>query len=183
MLGLGNSLAGGGGLGGPVAVVYRYISDFTSGLDGWADNQEFGHTLEYNQTAPDSSTGWLKVTFDGSEVGNAPGIKNVDAINPTPDSGSLAFTCSLKIYLDSPATSGDLWTNDPMGLNVNVTGRGTFVSPKIDLESVQNIEFSSTTLAASANRDDVIMTFTSGSDRPLAGAVMYIKDIEIVLTE
>lgn len=40
-----------------------YASDFTSDVDGWANWGAATTNVNFNQTAPDLSTGWLKQTF------------------------------------------------------------------------------------------------------------------------
>jgi hypothetical protein len=104
MIGLGTSINRGGFVssgGGPL-----YSKEVIESGDGWSlINVEGSPTIEYNQTAPDSSTGWMKITFDQTQT-DSWSLRNSSILSGQV-SGGTQGTIKYDLYLHNAALWGD----------------------------------------------------------------------------
>ena len=188
MLGLGSNLATGGYVGGPI-LMSSYISDFTTGGDGWGDYsvQTFegvGLTYAYNQTI-DSTSGWLKVTYPNQDQTNISGIANINLLGADRQKGDFAIISYKVYYVDG----GGKWTGTDTDVSHRVYVMGKD-NPRIDAPMdatftvADMVTIASTEprfpWSASYSRDVYFyVSYIPNDDLPLAGAVFYIKDIRV----
>ena len=185
MLGLANAMSSGGAV---YKLVDTYTSDFTGGggdnSSDWGDFSVEGGSITYT-TNTDSIGGendWLKCAFPANQTVTS-GITS-DCNNFTMSKSDYQ-TFSFKIYLDGDWEGSDAVS---IGLGFQSTSNGVIVDASLRTSAVLN--------TASVAQDTVVTVFgicnsqntnntnmriyaSSILDEPQAGALMYIKDVEI----
>jgi hypothetical protein len=182
MLGLGNSLTQNSVLR-EITAPYSYSQDVIQAGDGWEALSVSGSpTIQYNQTAPDSTAGWMKLTFDETQA-NFWALQNTDILNGRVEVGSTA-TISYEIFLDTAALWGDgsgspadsiLWQN----FYGSKTSSSTAVTAGNSSSTTISKSISATSTASIIQLRQFLYT---AEDLPLAGAEVYIKNLSISIT-
>ena len=111
MLGLGNSLTQ-NSVKREIREDFTYTEEVIGSGDGWEAYSVLNdnYTLLYNQTAPDSTDGWMKLTLNETQT-DFWTLQNLTLLNGRVEVGSTA-TISYKIFLDTAALWGDDSEND-----------------------------------------------------------------------
>ena len=161
-----------------------YYSDFSTGVDDWAQSAQVLGTLALvgGQTAPGSpATGeWLRGTYDTTQdqTGGAPGIQLansrwLDVWNEDSEVGDI-FTISYDIYF---LNDGGKW--DPEGDEdaVSSTAQQYAITATTDVELNTITSVDETITNAGNNARVVVLNVVVADDRPQAGAVFYIKNV------
>ena len=181
MLGLGNSLTQNSVLR-EITAPYSYSQSIIASGDGWTLTSVSGSpTIQYNEAAPDSTLGWMKLTFDEAQDGFW-ALSNSTILNGRIEVGSTA-TISYEIFLDTAALWGDGSENDDDSILWQ-----TFYGGKGSNTAVTAGNASSTTISESisATSTSSIIQLRQGlyaaEDLPLAGAEVYIKNLSISIT-
>ena len=183
MLGLGNSLTQ-NSVKREIREDFNYTKSVIGSGDGWEafsvpnDN----YTLQYNQTAPDSTDGWMKLTLNETQT-DFWALQNSTLLNGRIEVGSTA-TISYKIFLDTAALWGDDSENDDddipwQSFYGGKTGANTSVTAGIATPTSISNSISATSTASIIQ---LRQGFYLAKDLPLAGAEVYIKDLSISVT-
>lgn len=138
-------------------------------------------TFAYNQTAPDSSTGWMKVSFDSTQT-DYWSISNGTILDGRGEVGATAVI-EYDIYLESAALWGDDSANDDDVIRWTTQLGSRASSTDVDAETATSI--SHTLLNNPSDSDTLIFRnglITEVYDFPLAGAELYIKNLSIDIT-
>jgi len=182
MLGLGNSLTQNSVLR-EITAPYSYSQDVIQAGDGWEAFSVSGSpTIQYNQTAPDSTAGWMKLTFDETQA-NFWALRNTDILNGRVEVGSTA-AISYKIFLDTAALWGDGSENDDNSISWTTfygSSASSFTDVTAGSSTHTSISNSITTTSASSTLQ-LRQGLYAAEDFPLAGAEVYIKDLSISIT-
>ena len=186
MLGISNGLMTGGYVT-PDILLASYSSNFTDDVDGWIaigiEDDSDDLTLEHNQTF-NGTPGWLKGTFAEDQSSDGGIRMNTDHGTWAPASGQEGdyIVYSYTIYLDDASTWGG---NAPVSTDLRVLELNfrNQVTPatvfSVTSASATNSEF--LTLDAGYDRQAPNIMWFVASDEPLAGAIFYVKDIEVKL--
>jgi hypothetical protein len=179
MIGLGTSINRGGFVssgGGPL-----YSKEVIESGDGWSlINVEGSPTIEYNQTAPDSSTGWMKITFDQTQT-DYWYLRNSSILSGQV-SGGTQGTIKYDLYLHNAALWGDNTADDDDIISWR-TSMFTNSSPvNVSTDSVTSINFSSTASFPYSIIDITNGIINDDKDLPLANAEFYMKNLEITVS-
>tara|TARA_R100001510_G_scaffold50468_1_gene49500 strand:- start:345 stop:887 length:543 start_codon:yes stop_codon:yes gene_type:complete len=179
MLGLGQSLSSPSFIGDSG---FSYSRSVIRSTDGWTLVSVDGSpTLEYNQTAPDSSTGWMKLTFDTTQT-NYFAIQNTSILSGAVVGGSVAVI-KHDVYFHNAALWGDDSASDDDIIKwQTLYGLGTQVS---SVPTDQAVTVTHNVTAINANEQLQFrneLGGDSGTDYPLANAELYIKNIDIQIT-
>ena len=181
MLGLGNSLTQNSVLR-EITAPYSYSQSVIGSGDGWEAFSVSGNpTILYNETAPDSTLGWMKLTFDEAQA-DFWALSNSTILNGRVEVGSTA-TISYEIFLDTAALWGDGSENDDDSILWQ-----TFYGSKGSNTAVTAGNASSTTISESISAISTSSTIQlrqglyAAEDFPLAGAEVYIKNLSISIT-
>jgi hypothetical protein len=181
MLGLGNKLTN------SATVFDDSVFVFRKNLFAANDFEDYsveGGALTFtaNQSAPDGSTGWLKVVYPGTDQTNLSGIQNTNTTSEfflqpysdlsTPRQGST-FTLKFDIYLEGT----DEWGTDDVTTTGLVAGYG--VNQNIPVNAATTLEKTSANLLDSTATVDLKIYWPLSGDRPLGGATFYIKNLSI----
>lgn len=183
MLGLGNSITHATRL--PGGLIFTYNSDFTSNIDSWTQYSVEGDawTFQAGQNPPgQSGNDWLKVTVTDTQT-NMSGIKR-NILSSINESVGDYLTFQYKIYLYHDGST-DHWEGTDEVSTYNFVG--TFnpnpaAAQDVALNTVATV--GPHTLGPDSDGsygDDLHITFAVSSDNPQAGAVFYIKDVELKL--
>ena len=182
MLGLGQSLSNPSFSG---EETFSYFKETIESSDGWsAFGVEGSPTIQYNQTAPDSSTGWLKLTFDQSQT-NFWALANNSIMNDSLRGVEAGVTATIKhdVYLHSAALWGSNDENDDDVISWSTFFAGDPNSSAISPDSAVTV----TSTHTQTGNPTTTIQFRNGVtnndyDLPLANAVLYIKNIDIQVT-
>lgn len=181
MLGLGQNLSSPSFSG---EKTFSYFKETIESSDGWSDSSVNGSAnIEYNQPAPDLSTGWLKVTFDSDQT-DFWAIQNTSIVNNSPNGLVAGATVTIKhdVYLHNAA----LWGDDGDDDDDNILWASFIGGDPESFSVTPGSATSSTTNHTSTNTSNTIQfrngVTTSTRDLPLANAVFYIKNIEVKIT-
>lgn len=163
---------------------FSYSKSTIESSDGWSTfGVEGSPTIQYDQTAPDSSTGWLKLTFDQSQS-NFWALTNSAIMNSSSRGSVVGATAIIShdVYFDSAALWGNDGENDDDVIRWatffgNATGN-TDVTAASAVTVTQTITATSTTTTIQLRNGITVNT----NDLPLAGAALYIKNIDIQVT-
>lgn len=179
MLGLGNSINRSGFVGGvsegPLFFRSLLADDF---FDTISVRQSVADlTITANQSAPDSSTGWLNVLFDLKQTGVATfrHASILDAIVIGQD-----YKISFDIFLNDGLNSIDEshWPSPPTTTQVALGGQ--IVQQDITAGVATLFEQTLTASAnASANLEFYLFWNLPSGDHPNADAQFYIKDLKV----
>lgn len=179
MLGLGNSLTQNSVLR-EITAPFSYSRDVIGSEDGWSAQSVSGNpALEYNATAPDSTVGWMKLTFDEAQT-NFWALQNSTILDGRVEVGSTA-TISYDIFLDTAALWGD-GSGSPADsiLWQSYYGSKTSSNTAVTAGSTSSTAISGSVSATSTSS---IIQLRQGlftaEDLPLAGAEVYIKNLSI----
>ena len=185
MLGLGNSIIGGGV---NDRLLGTYTSDFSSGVDGWTDLAVEGTlTLTGGNNRPGGSgdPNWLKGAFDTNQSGYGGIMKN----NLSPSwtrTNSDYFTISYKIWLHN--VSGEDWGGTDTVHTVSSVGywTGSTVAPSssvgdhgVTQDEEYTVSKNGSKAIGHAAYQTVHIYWTLTGDTPLADAEFYIKDVVV----
>lgn len=174
MLGLGAGLGRGGGAPQGKTEVLVYQSDFTAGLDGWALwGMPTGSSINFNQTI-DGTSGWLKVTYFLTESGNGGATKSLISV-PSEAQGATDFRMTGKMYFEETANQ---WGGSVFAWRNGVNGQ----YPTTNFAVNQTATFNVTPNNPTSAWGSTIPMFSYGAGTVTtisAGAVFYIKDIEL----
>jgi len=182
MLGLGTSINRGGFVSSGDAPLYS--KEVIESGDGWSITGGGSPTIQYNQTAPNGVTGWMKITFDQNQT--SWNLQNSSILSGNVSNGQTA-TVSYDLYLHNAALWGDdtsddddvvLWRNDIFA-GSTPTGVPTDTSTRFSESRTRNIPYDVIYITVFATSDqpgglDV--------DMPLAGASFYMKNLEVTVT-
>ena len=161
-----------------------YYSDFSTGVDDWAQSAQVLGTLALvgGQTAPGSpaTEEWLRGTYDTTQdqTGGAPGIQLansrwLDVWNEDSEVGDI-FTISYDIYF---LNDGGKW--DPEGDEDAVSSMAQqyaiTATTDVELNTITSVD--ETITNAGNNAKVVVLNVVAADDRPQAGAVFYIKNV------
>ena len=182
MLGLGQSLSNPSFSG---EETFSYFKETIESGDGWDLFQENGSfTIDYNQDAPDSSTGWLKITFGEAQV-DFWALGNSSIMNGSPRGVEAGVTATIKhdVYLHSAALWGSNDENDD-----DVISWSTFFANNPNTSDISpDSAVTVTSIHTQTGNPTNTIQFRNGVttnnyDLPLANAVLYIKNIDIQVT-
>ena len=181
MLGLGNSLTHASPSMGPRSP-FSFEKAVLEESDGFYDTSVIGEaTFAYNQIAPDSSTGWMKVTFDSTQT-DYWSISNSTILDGRGEVGSTTVI-EYDIYLNTAALWGDDSANDDDVIRWATQFGSRASSTDVDAETATSI---SHTLLNNPSDSGVFILrnglLTEVYDFPLAGAELYIKNLSIDIT-
>ena len=182
MLGLGNSLNN-SSVKREVTEDFNYTRSTIVIGDGWSAFSASGSpTIQYNETAPDASEGWMKVTFDEAQT-DFWALQNTTILDGRVEVGSTA-TISYKIFLDTAALWGDNSENDDDSIPwQSYYGSNGNSSTSVTAGSSTHTSISNSISATStSNIIQLRQAFYNPRDLPLAGAEVYIKDLSISIT-
>jgi hypothetical protein len=181
MLGLGSNLATGGYVGGPT-LISSYTSDFTEDADGWEaysvslDSNGAGLVFAYDETI-DGTSGWLKATYPDIDQLNLSGISNTGLLDTGYAVGDYAIISYKVHFVDDDGK----WTGEDTDVShfFYILGKTNIYTAYLD--TTFTVTDQKTTPASSlfSNPSSVLFYVASAPDLPLAGAVFYIKDINI----
>ena len=182
MLGLGNSIITSDGIKQPF---FSYYSDFTSGVDGWADGglTEGGTiSLAANQTIAGES-GWLRCTYPATNQTDISGIHHSTLMaSLTGEVGDYAVG-RMRFYFYHDGST-DHWTGSDDVAVYFFTGSGwetyNAYTTGVPLNTAKdmNLNFGPDTDGSWPAPIEIWFT-TTPNDLPQAGAVFYIKDVSI----
>jgi len=153
--------------------VLIYSSDFTSSVNGWAlYTVPAGTTITFNQTAPDTSTGWLLQTFGAEETNNG-GMSRTAAV-PSDAQGATAWRITGKVYFEE--TSAE-WGGAITAWRIQFADAAT----TRDFAVNQAIDFSVTKSGVSPMASsELAFLYGAGNVTTIAsGAKVYYKDLKI----
>ena len=175
MLGLGNSLTQNSVLR-EITAPFSYSRDVIGSEDGWTAQSVSGNpVLDYNATAPDSTDGWMKLTFDEAQT-DFWALRNSTILDGRVEVGSTA-TFSYDIFLDTAALWGD--GSGTISWQSFYGGRPTS-NTAVTAGSTSSTAISGSVSATSTS--SIIQLRQGGyeaEDLPLAGAEVYIKNLSI----
>ena len=182
MLGLGNSIITSSEIKQPF---FSYYSDFTSGVDGWADagSTEGGTiSLAANQTIAGES-GWLKCTYPANQT-NQSGIKSSDLMDGlTAAVGDYGIMRGI-IYLYHDGST-DHWEGTDVVQVYPFTGSAwealSATNQDIPLNTVKDINLKFGPDTDGSWSTNIEIWFNDNNDNPQSGAVFYIRDISVQL--
>ena len=183
MLGLGNSLVSSSTLN---ADVFSFSKSLLADND-FSDYSVQGGSLTFtaNQSAPDGSTGWLKVVYPATDqTDTLSGILNDQsnatyflsdwAAMSTPRPGST-YTLKFDIYLEGT----DEWGTDDVKTTGLVGGYG--VALDVPVDTAYSFSKQSSNLLTNQVNPDLKIYWVTAGDKPLGGATFYIKNISVVI--
>lgn len=177
MLGLGHSLTQGSALREPTPP-FSYSKSVIEASDGWGSTSVTGTaTFLYDQIAPDSSTGWMKVTFDSDQT-DYWRLVNHNLLNGTGEIGA-SVTIQYDLYLDTTALWGDGSANDDDVIVWFFQYDGDTAIVNVTVGQSTSVTHSMTTTTAS---DSIYLgnnNVNNAFDLPLAGAEIYIKNFSV----
>ena len=190
----------------PIGFLLAYYSSrFTESIDGWVpggiENSADDLALQYDafldvsgefMELTDAKTGWLKGTFavDQANDGGISHLAGSTGWTEWAPEGGLAgdyVVFSYKMYLDDAST----WGADDVRTSLRMLDMS--FNSELTPETVQRVSSSSfdPSLINSAggvvitsdytSRDGVTIAWSRANDQPLAGAIFYVKDIEVKL--
>ena len=181
MLGLGNSLTH-SSVTKEITPPFSYSKRIIESSDGWYLSGVSGSsTIDYNETAPDSTTGWMKITFDQDQPDFWALINNTILAQRAEQNASVVI--KYKVYLHDASTWGNdgeddddviAWTTFLAGGTDN-----TDVTPSTSTSITHTIPKTFSASSQIQLRNQVI---SENIDLPLASAELYVKDIEIDVT-
>jgi len=183
MLGLGNSLTQ-NSVKREIREDFTYTEEVIGSGDGWEAYSVLNdnYTLLYNQTAPDSTDGWMKLTLNETQT-DFWTLQNLTLLNGRVEVGSTA-TISYKIFLDTAALWGDDSENDDdVILWQNFYGGEVGANTPVTAGSATHTSISNSISATlTTNTIQLRQGLYQAKDLPLAGAEVYIKDLSISIT-
>ena len=183
MLGLGNSLTQ-NSVKREVTEAFNYTKSVIGSGDGWEASSVLNnnYTLQYNQTAPDSTDGWMKLTLNETQT-DYWALRNSTLLNGRVEVGSTA-TISYKIFLDTAALWGDDSEDDDDDISwQNFYGGRASVDTPVTAGSATHTTISNSISATSTSSTlQLRQGIYQAKDFPLAGAEVYIKDLSISIT-
>jgi len=181
MLGLGNSLTH-SSVTKEITSPFSYSKSIIESGDGWYLSGVSGSsTIDYNEPAPDSTTGWMKITFDQDQP-DFWGLINNSILSGRGEQNSSAVI-KYKVYLHDASTWGNDGEDDD-----DVIDWSTFLAGATDSTGVTPSTSTSithtmaNTFSSSSQIQFRNQSFSNTNDLPLANAELYIKDIEIDIT-
>lgn len=162
-----------------------YSKEVIESGDGFTVSGNHGtYTLTYNQTAPNGVTGWMKLHMDtdqqNSGAGGAFTINNSSILSGQVSGGTTA-TISYDIYLHNAALWGSDDANDDDVIPIRTmlfTNGGTTNVPTDTSTAVSVTKTASFPYAPFTISIDTV-TLANKQDIPLAGAELYIKNLEV----
>lgn len=176
MLGLGSSTQANDKL---IQTINHYISDFTSDEDGWVgasiQNSSSDLTFDADETIA-STDGWLKMTFGVTQTSSWNIRKTLNSVK----SGDTVIL-SMKIFVVQGSNVWDANNDgDAVQFKFSIGAGNAYIhgatSPAFEFDTVLNVEHVFTTTGTS--NFFTIQTNLS-DDYPEAGAIFYIKDIDL----
>ena len=177
MLGLGSGTQANDKL---IQTINHYISDFTSDEDGWEgnsiQNSSSDLTFDANETIA-STSGWLKMTFGVTQTSSWNIGKTLNNVK-TGDTVIL----SMKIFVVQGSNVWDANNDgDNIQLKIGIGSKYVYIhdtaSPvAFEFDTALDLEFVFTATGTSGLF--TIQTNLS-DDYPEAGAIFYIKDIDL----
>ena len=183
MLGLGASISRGGFVSSGDAPLYS--KEVIESGDGFTASGNHGtYTLTYNQTAPNGVTGWMKLHMDTDQQNTGAGgsfaINNSSILSGLVGSSTTA-SISYDIYLHNAALWGSDDSNDDDVIPIRtqlftqniVTNVPTETSTAVSGTKTSFFPYSVFTISVDT------ANLTNKQDIPLAGAELYIKNLEI----
>lgn len=177
MLGLGTSLNGGGFISSGDAPLYS--KEVIESGDGWSITASGSPTIQYNQTAPNGVTGWMKITFDQTQTGWF--LQNSSILSGHV-SGGTQGTIKYDLYLHNAALWGDDTSDDDDVISWR-TDMFTNASPvNVSTDTSTSIEFSATASFPYSIIDIQNAVKSDDRDLPLAGASFYMKNLVITVS-
>ena len=178
MLGLGQSLSTSSFTG---QETFSYSKATIESTDGWSLFSVVGSpTIDYDQTAPDSSTGWMKITFDQSQT-DFWALKNTAIMNSSSRGTEVGATATIShdVYLDTAALWGDDGENDDDVISWGTLFGNASASTNVDAASAVTVTETITATSTSSTIQFRNAVTAVTNDLPLAGAKLYIKNINI----
>ena len=183
MLGLGKGINTSEFISSGVAPLYS--KEVIESGDGFTAGGNHGtYTLTYNQTAPNGVTGWMKLHMDTDQqntgAGGAFSITNSSILSGSVGSSTTA-SISYDIYLHNAALWGSDDGNDDDVIEIRtqlftqhiVTNVPTETSTAVSGTKTSFFPYSVFNIRVHTETD------TNKPDIPLAGAELYIKNLEI----
>ena len=165
-----------------------YSKEVIESGDGFTASGNHGtYTLTYNQTAPNGVTGWMKLHMDTDQQNSGAGgsftINNSSILSGQVSTGTTA-TISYDIYLHSAALWGSDDSNDDDVIPIRtqlftqniVTNVPAETSTAVSGTKTASFPYSPFTITVDT------VTLTNKQDIPLAGAELYIKNLEVTLS-
>ena len=194
MLGLGNTIVSGQGLG--YTLVDTITSDFTSGSGSggtgnvtdansnvWSNYivTEGDLTKTLNATV-DGSAGWLKCVYDTNQTSNSGIFSNLNDFVTKPGDYQVI---SFKIYLDGNWDGTDSVSTSvfisgaAVNVELSVEGSDAFPSNSFGVDQDTVATVSGLFNVQTSNNTKIHIYFNSTQDRPQADAWFAIKDVEM----
>tara|TARA_B100002019_G_scaffold203823_1_gene176764 strand:- start:328 stop:891 length:564 start_codon:yes stop_codon:yes gene_type:complete len=162
-----------------------YSKEVIESGDGFTASGNHGtYTLTYNQTAPNGVTGWMKLHMDTDQQNSGAG-GSFTITNSSILSGSVGSSTTASISYDIYLHSAALWGSDDANDDDVIPIRTQLFTQSI----VTNVP-AETSTAVSGTKTSFFpysvftisvdtVTLTNKQDIPLAGAELYIKNLEI----
>tara|TARA_S200002703_G_scaffold54964_1_gene47486 strand:+ start:162 stop:710 length:549 start_codon:yes stop_codon:yes gene_type:complete len=177
MLGLGHSLTQGSAVR-EVTPPFSYSKSVFEESDGWDTSSVTGTaTFAYNQAAPDSSTGWMKVTLDSAQT-DFWRLKNLNLLDGAGEVGA-SVTIEYDLYLDTAALWGDDSADDDDVIRWLLQYDGRTSTVDVTAGSSTSVTYSILTTTASHSIYIGNNIVNTPVDLPLAGAEIYIKNFSV----
>lgn len=177
MLGLGTSINRGGIVeSGPAPL---YSKEVIESGDGWSITGGGSPTIQYNQTAPNGVTGWMKITFDQTQTGWF--LRNSSILSGHV-SGGTQGTIKYDLYLHNAALWGDDTSDDDDVILWRTDMFTNAVPVNVPTDTSTSIEFSTTASFPYSIIDIRNGVLTDDKDFPLANAEFYMKNLVITVS-
>ena len=152
-----------------------YASDFTSDVDGWANWGAATTNVNFNQTAPDLSTGWLKQTFVSAIPAAANiGLKNDNVQIPAAAVGLVAWRFTGKVFFEEESNE---WGGAVTAARISFADRTN--TEDFDVNVVVDFEETRGDAPAFINPEASVLYLATGATTVNAGAKVYWKDLRI----
>jgi len=174
MLGLGVGLSR-SSVASEITEILVYASDFTSNTDNWSNWGTAQASVESNQTAPDSSTGWLKQTFvsDIPAAANI-GIRNAIVLIPAAAQGLVAWRFTGKVFFEEESNE---WGGAVTAARISFANKTN--TQNFDVNVVVDFEQTRADAPAFINVEAGVLYVATGFTTVSAGAKVYWKDLRI----
>jgi hypothetical protein len=184
MLGLSSGLHYGGGK--TQELIINYTSDFSSTIQSWeaysVEDSASDLTITANANpytdlggSTPNSSGWLKCVY-GVEQTNASGVK-IDT-NDSPISVNSTTGDIWEFSFDIVLNAGSNWTNFSSNIDVSYQAANTG-GPNTNVDPLTATTFTATDKVQTGSAPDELKIKFSGTQKPKAGAVFYIKNVTI----
>lgn len=149
-----------------------YFGDYS--IDGTAPEDSLTYTAD--QSAPDSSTGWLKIQYPDSDQTSISGINKGDLVEAAATIAGRKFRVQFDVFLETAAN----WTEGAGNntVTLEVLYGNTYFAVEVTPDQATSVSTGIQTVSVSG-QDRLTIFFRTAGDLPEANATWYIKNFKI----